>query len=217
MEEINRVDIGNAGLNYGWRCYEGSQPFNTENCPPQSELTFPIAEYTHANGNCSITGGFVYRGSKYSDIAGFYFFADYCSGLIGTVDSAGNIMEHGNFSARWVSFGEDINKELYIIDINGGDIYKVKGGQIVRIEDFSIENSLRMHPNPASGNVVFSLKDENLQNIQIFDIRGSLVFSEENISSNEKTISIEILNSGIYFTKVTSEKGQTAVKKLIVQ
>lgn len=218
IEEINRASINEAGLNYGWRCYEGSQPFNLQDCPAQSELTFPLAEYNHANGNCSITGGYVYRGSKYSDIAGFYFFADYCSGLIGAVDSAGNIMEHGNFSARWVSFGEDINKELYILDINAGDIYKIKGGQIVGTEDLSIENSINMYPNPASGNVIFSLKnDDMLQNIQIFDIRGRLVSSEENISSNEKTISIETLNSGIYFAKITSEKGLTAVKKLIVQ
>lgn len=216
LEEINRVSVAEAGLNYGWRCYEGTQPFNTQNCPPQSEITFPIAEYTHASGNCSITGGYVYRGSVYSDIAGLYFFADYCSGMIGTVDGSGNLIDHGNFSGNWVSFGEDVNKELYIVD-KGGSIYKITGDPIIGTEDFSLENTLSMLPNPASENVTFSLKNDILQAIQVFDVRGSLVSSEENISSNEKTISISNLNPGIYFAKITSVKEQTIVKKLIVQ
>ncbi|SRX76060.1 PQQ-dependent sugar dehydrogenase [Aequorivita antarctica] len=216
LEEINRVSVAEAGLNYGWRCYEGTQPFNTQNCPPQSEITFPIAEYTHASGNCSITGGYVYRGSVYSDIAGLYFFADYCSGMIGTVDGSGNLIDHGNFSGNWVSFGEDVNKELYIVD-KGGSIYKITGDPIIGTEDFSLEDTLSMLPNPASENVTFSLKNDILQAIQVFDVRGSLVSSEENIFSNEKTISISNLNPRIYFAKITSVKEQTIVKKLIVQ
>lgn len=214
-EEINRVNVSEGGLNYGWRCYEGNHPFNTQDCPPQSELTFPIAEYSHANG-CSISGGYVYRGSVYTDIAGYYFFADYCSGLIGTVDSSGNLIDHGDFLGNWVSFGEDVNKELYIIDI-GGSIYKIKGGEIVGTEDFSLENSLTMLPNPASENVTFSLKTGAIKTIQLYDIKGRMVFSEKNISSNTKTVSVSILNSGVYFAKITSEKGQSTVKKLMVQ
>lgn len=214
-EEINRVNISESGLNYGWRCYEGNQPFNTQDCPPQSELTFPIAEYSHSNG-CSISGGYVYRGSVYTDIAGFYFFADYCSGLIGTVDGSGNLIDHGDFSGNWVSFGEDANKELYIIDI-GGSIYKIKGGELAGTEDFSFENSLSMIPNPASENVSFSLKTGAIETLQLYDIRGRMIFCEKNISSNTKTVSVSNLNSGIYFAKITSEKGQSVVKKLIVQ
>ncbi len=214
-EEINRVAASEAGLNYGWRCYEGNHPFNTDNCPPQSELTFPIAEYSHANG-CSITGGYVYRGTVYSDIAGFYFFADYCSGLIGTIDGAGNLIDHGDFPGNWVSFGEDANKELYIIDI-GGSIYKIKGGEIAGTEDFSLANSLIMLPNPTSENVSFTLKNDIIQTISLYDIRGRMVFSERNISTNNKTVSVSSLNSGIYFVKITSEKGLATVKKLMVQ
>lgn len=214
-EEINRANVSESGLNYGWRCYEGNHPFNTQDCPPQSELTFPIAEYSHANG-CSISGGYVYRGSVYTDIAGYYFFADYCSGLIGTVDSSGNLIDHGDFSGNWVSFGEDINKELYIIDI-GGSIYKIKGGEIAGTEDFSLENSLIMLPNPASDEVSFSLKTGTIETIQLYDIRGRIVFSEKNISSNTKTVSVSTLNSGIYFAKIISGKGQSTLKKLMVQ
>ena len=215
-EEINRANVSEAGLNYGWRCYEGTQPFNTQGCPPQADLTFPVAEYNHANGNCSITGGYVYRGSVYTDIEALYFFADFCSGFIGTLDEAGNLVDHGNFGGSWVSFGEDINKELYIIDFNG-TIYKVKGGVTAGSEEFSMENSLRMFPNPASDNVSFRLENEFLESISLYDVQGRLVVSEENISNSESTLSIANLNSGIYFAKITAAKGKTMFKKLIIQ
>ncbi|MGO3184333.1 MAG: PQQ-dependent sugar dehydrogenase [Aequorivita sp.] len=217
LEEVNRASATEGGLNYGWRCYEGSQTFNTQDCPPQSEMTFPLAEYTHENGNCSITGGYVYRGTTYSDISGLYFFADYCSGMIGTVDNSGNITDYGNFSGNWASFGEDMNKELYILDINGGSIYKIKGGEIAGTDKFSIENSLSMLPNPASESVSFHLKDDKIDSIFFFALEGRLVLSEKNISAKEKIIPVSNLNPGIYFVKITSEKGNSLVKKLIVQ
>ncbi len=215
-EEINRANVTEAGLNYGWRCYEGTQPFNTQGCPPQADLTFPLAEYNHSNGNCSITGGYVYRGSEYTDIAALYFFADFCSGMIGTVDETGNLVNHGNFGGSWVSFGEDSEKELYIIDFNG-TIYKVKGGVTANNEEFSMQSNLRMFPNPAAENVSFTLKNEFLESVKLYDMQGRLVVSEENISKYEIAISVSNLNFGIYFAKVTSAGSKTVFKKLIIQ
>lgn len=217
VEEINRAPLTTVGINYGWRCYEGSQPFNTQNCPLQSELQFPFAEYTHANGNCSITGGFVYRGSLYLDIEGLYFFADFCTGMIGTVDGSGNILDYGNFSGNWVSIGEDVDKELYIIDHTVGSIYRIKGGQIANTDSPQLDNLLSIFPTPSSAEITFNLKNDKLKIIQLFDTRGRSVFSVKNISNNEKTISIEKLNSGIYFARITSDNGLTIVKKIIVQ
>ena len=215
LEEINRANITEGGLNYGWRCFEGTLPYNNQNCPPQSELTFPFAEYNHSNGNCSITGGYVYRGTDWLDFEGLYFFADYCSGDIGTVDNSGNLTIQGRFPGNWVSFGEDVNKELYILDL-GGNIYKIIQHQI-GTEDFSIENELTMLPNPASNNVSFILKNDTLKDIFLFDLGGRIVHSEKNISAEQKTISVSNLNTGIYFVKITSEKGNSLLKKLIVQ
>ncbi len=217
IEEINRAPLDSAGLNYGWRCYEGTQPYNNQNCPPQSELEFPIAEYSHANGNCSITGGNVYRGSVYSDIAGLYFFADYCSGMIGTVDGSGNMINHGNFSGNWVSFGEDINKELYIVDISGGNIYKINGSEIVGTQDLALEDNLSVLPNPVSDTLNFSIKNDTFRSIQFFDLRGSLVKSVENIGSQKKSIFIKPLKAGVYFVKMTTSKGLISIKKIIIQ
>lgn len=214
IEEINKAPLSIAGINYGWRCYEGNQPFNNSNCPPESQLEFPFAEYSHNNGNCSITGGNVYRGNEWLDFEGLYFFADFCSGNIGTVDNSGNITNHGNFTGNWVSFGEDINKELYIVDL-GGKIYKIIQYQI-GTDNFSIQDDLSIYPNPTSENINFVLKRDYLQKIYIFDVTGSLVISEENISSDKKSILVETLSSGVYFAKVTSKTGFTFIKKIMI-
>lgn len=124
-EEINKEPSTAAGLNYGWRCYEGNAPFNTNGCPPQSELTFPFAEYSRTAGRCSITGGYVYRGPDYPGIEGLYFFADLCSNDIGTVDQDGNLTLWGPLGATTItSFGLDVNQKLYVVAFGGGSILK---------------------------------------------------------------------------------------------
>ena len=131
-EEINMSPSTTAGLNYGWRCYEGNNTFNNTGCPDANTLTFPVGEYSHSNsGNfkCSITGGYRYRGSAYPNFSGLYFFADYCSDEIGFLQNNGSSWSmsfsnpfNGN---RWVAFGEDINGELYISGLNSGTIYRI--------------------------------------------------------------------------------------------
>lgn len=215
-EEINRQSLSESGLNYGWRCYEGTLPFNTQNCPPQSEMTFPLAEYSHDDGNCSITGGYVYRGSKYSDIEGLYFFADYCSGMIGTSDQAGNLTFHGNFDGNWVSFGEDRDGELYIADINGGKVFKIKGGELVSAPDFSLEENLKIFPNPAREEITIQLTRGKIDSVQIFDIFGKSLLSQKNPDTELIRIPLSGLSSGVYLMQVFSGD-QNLTKKLIIE
>jgi len=214
IEEINREAEGDGGLNYGWRCYEGSQAYNTTGCPNQSELTFPIAEYTHSGGNCSISGGYVYRGTMYSDIAGLYFYADFCSGEIGTVDYSDNQINYGSYSGSWVSFGEDVYNELYIVD-NFGSIYKISGGVLAN-SDFNKIDVL-MYPNPASDSLQISISNNTLNNITIYDLKGAIVLSKSNISSSKKSIKTNSLKSGIYMVKITSEDGNSIIQKLVIK
>ena len=212
IEEINKVAPDVAGLNYGWRCYEGSQTYNTSGCPDPSELTFPVAEYTHAIGY-SITGGYVYHGNVYSDIQDLYFFAD-LNGLIGTVDNDNNLINYGNYGGTWVSFGEDVNGELYIADISGS-IYKVKGGEIFDTQSFS-ESQVSLTPNPTSNNVRIILDGHLISKIDIIDLKGAIVFSENNLLISEKYISLDSIKSGVYIVKILSENGQSIFKKLII-
>jgi hypothetical protein len=87
---IEEVDIVSAGGNYGWRVYEGTQCTNIDPalCTPSNYLA-PIVQYGHSGGRCSITGGYVYRGSAGTFAAGTYLFADYCTGEIFSVPPGG--------------------------------------------------------------------------------------------------------------------------------
>ena len=214
IEEIDRAAAGVSGQNYGWRCYEGNQEYNTSGCPMEFDLTFPVAEYSHSGGNCSITGGYVYRGEIYENFLGIYFYADFCSGEIGTIDQSNNQINHGPYNGSWVSFGEDKNKELYIID-NFGSIYKIEGN-ILSTTDFNI-NTVSIYPNPASNNLnVKSSNNSFIKNISIYDLKGSIALTKNITSLTETNISINSLQSGIYMVKVTSAKGISIIKKLIV-
>ena len=126
--EFEEIGIVRAGANYGWNTMEGAHCFERSVCD-QSGLTLPVAEYSHAQG-CSVTGGYVYRGSAVPSLAGWYVYGDFCSGRIWAVPADGQqglegveIVDSG-FSVS--SFGEDANGELYIIDY-GGSVYRVTG------------------------------------------------------------------------------------------
>jgi len=136
-EEIDFQPASSGGENYGWRCYEGNHVYNSLDCGPSTDYIFPIHEYNHDNGNCSVTGGYVYRGCAVPDLDGTYFFADFCSGSIWSFRYDGSTMT--DFTDRTAelyppgsatigtiaSFGEDINGELYIVDLAGGEIFKI--------------------------------------------------------------------------------------------
>ena len=126
-EEINIEPAGQGRKNYGWRLMEGTHCFNPgDNCDPGGVTTLPVAEYPHAQG-CSVTGGYVYRGSAIPWLRGTYFYGDFCSGRIWTLK-----YENGQASVpvertaelqsgdlALVGFGQDSAGEVYIVDIAG--------------------------------------------------------------------------------------------------
>ena len=115
IEEINfQPASSSGGENWGWRCYEGNNTFNTSGCGPASNYDFPVHTFNHASGRCSVTGGYVYRGCAMPDMIGHYFFADYCSGQIWERDpDTGVVTELFNLSFGLTTFGEDEDGELY--------------------------------------------------------------------------------------------------------
>jgi glucose/arabinose dehydrogenase len=123
IEEVNVAAASSAGLNYGWRITEGSLCFPADPCD-RTGITFPVLEYGHgAGGGCSITGGFVYRGSAFPELQGRYFYSDFCSGFLRSfVHSGGAATDQREFIANMgdiVSFGEDGQKELYVVTTAG--------------------------------------------------------------------------------------------------
>ncbi|MFC7358583.1 PQQ-dependent sugar dehydrogenase [Jejudonia soesokkakensis] len=212
VEEVNKAPLSEAGINYGWRCFEGSEPFNTGGCPDPSELTFPVAEYPWSAGG-SVVGGYVYRGSIYQDLQEVYIFAD-IDGMISTVDSDLNYIDQGSYPEFfWVGFGEDINEELYLLDITGS-IVKIQGS-VLSVPEFD-KNSISISPNPASDYVTISSSERILTSIQVVDIRGSIIMSE-NFSAPQRTIETTSLSQGIYMIQVLADDGSKVTKKLVVQ
>ncbi|WP_419163788.1 PQQ-dependent sugar dehydrogenase [Candidatus Palauibacter sp.] len=123
IEEINAVPAGEAGVNYGWNTMEGSTCFQSSGCD-MSGLTLPVVEYTHAGGACSVTGGYVYRGSRLPEIVGHYFYSDFCSGFLRSFRlDGGEAADERSWDVRNLgavsSFGVDGSGELYVVDIAG--------------------------------------------------------------------------------------------------
>ncbi|UCG33591.1 MAG: PQQ-dependent sugar dehydrogenase, partial [Phycisphaerales bacterium] len=136
-EEIDFQPADSAGgENYGWRCYEGDAAYNTTGCAAASTMEFPIHAYSHGGGRCSVTGGYVYRGCEIPDLAGTYFFADYCSAQIWSfrfdgvtvsefTDRTAELDPPGALAITSItSFGEDAFGELYICDL-GGEVFRI--------------------------------------------------------------------------------------------
>jgi glucose/arabinose dehydrogenase len=124
-EEVD-TPIENGG-NYGWRVFEGSGCTGNDpgQCVPSNYL-FPIFDYTHQGGRCSITGGYVYRGAQGALPEGTYVYGDYCSGEIFGWDGATqSILRDTSFAIS--SFGEDEDGELYVVDLNGS-VSRIGGG-----------------------------------------------------------------------------------------
>ncbi|MCB8944287.1 MAG: tandem-95 repeat protein [Ardenticatenaceae bacterium] len=130
-EEVDHQSAASTGgENYGWRCYEGDHPFNTNGCGPISQYTFPIFEF-ESSTNCSVIGGYVYRGTQYPAMASHYLVTDYCSGNFWdmVVDNTGLFTPtmHTNLTTfGYVSFGEAADCELYLSNINNGTIYHIQ-------------------------------------------------------------------------------------------
>ncbi|HSE46565.1 MAG TPA: PQQ-dependent sugar dehydrogenase, partial [Gemmatimonadales bacterium] len=128
-EEVNVQPASGGGENYGWSTTEGSECYPPGSSCDKSGLTLPVLEYGHGAG-CSITGGYVYRGTALPDIVGTYFYSDYCTGFLRSFKwQGGMITEQQSWPGaeppgNVTSFGEDPAGELYILTIEGG-IYKL--------------------------------------------------------------------------------------------
>ncbi len=124
-EEINVITTADAKANLGWRIMEGPECYDAATCE-RAGLVLPILSYGHDSGRCSITGGFVYRGAALPQLAGHYFFSDYCDGRIRSIRYAGG---KATAETDWTnqlgapgsvtSFGRDSAGELYVMNTDG--------------------------------------------------------------------------------------------------
>ncbi|WP_208027664.1 PQQ-dependent sugar dehydrogenase [Rhabdothermincola sediminis] len=134
QNEIEEIDwlpaTGGAGrgANLGWAFKEGTHSFRGD--PPEG-LVDPIFEYDHSDGSCSITGGYVYRGTAIPGLAGAYVFGDYCRAVVrGLLASGGQLLDERGLGVSVAprslsSFGEDRDGELYVLS-TAGTVYRIE-------------------------------------------------------------------------------------------
>ena len=123
-EEIDYTPKSSPGMeNYGWRVYEATHVYAPGEKPNTAgHLVMPVAEYSHGSG-CSVTGGYVYRGTKIASLQGRYIYGDFCSGKIWTLviqnGKAADVRTESITVKNLSSFGVDTSGELYATSLDG--------------------------------------------------------------------------------------------------
>jgi len=123
-EEVHVSARGEGGLNFGWNTMEGTHCFRPATGCDRRGLTLPVLEYSHADGACSVTGGYMYRGSDIPGLRGHYFYGDFCAGWVRSFrHSGGEAVDRREWEVGDVgnilTFGEDAEGELYLGSTNG--------------------------------------------------------------------------------------------------
>jgi hypothetical protein len=148
FEEVNVQPRHQPGLNYGWCCREGNEPFSgrcfqSADICPGGDFADPALAYEHASDSelrpCSVSGGFVYRGCAMPDLHGTYFYGDFCTAFVRSFvyedgearmqqDWTEQLVPGGGRSIDSIAgFGTDARGELYICDLRG-EVYKIVAG-----------------------------------------------------------------------------------------
>lgn len=194
-EEVNfRTPATAGGINYGWRCYEGNNAYNTTGCQPQSNYISPIFVYPHngTTGGFSITGGYVYRGSEFSAMVGHYICADYVSGntwIIRPNGSGGwNTSMQSGLPGNISGFGEAENGDLYALSRNGV-LYKVITSTVLPLSvlDFSVT--------AADGHNDVKWRTVNEQNVAFFEIEFGTDGTSFSVAGKVNAINIPPANN----------------------
>ena len=139
-EEVDTPIV--SGGNYGWRVFEGTNCTTNQSssaCIPANYVA-PVIEYAHAGGRCSVTGGYVYRGSKGTLTPGTYVYGDFCTGEV-FASTSGVQTRLFDTSQMISTFGEDQAGELYLVGYATGAIYR-----FIRVQSTTPQS-----PPPATG------------------------------------------------------------------
>lgn len=226
------ISIITPGANLGWKimegfyCYAGLDCFNSS-CNTTG-LILPIKQYANQNApECSITGGYVYRGSRVPWLIGRYVYADYCSRKVWKLLYSGGIVSDtahiGTAPSVILSFGTDQNNELYVLCGNGV-IYKLLntvigiGSNNSNIpEGYSLEQN---YPNPFNPvtTINYSVPENSFVTLKVFDITGREVetlFSGSRLPGSYSAVwNAKNFSSGVYFYILAA--GDVFIEKKIV-
>lgn len=151
-EEFNYAKASEGPINFGWHCREGMHDYTPGTCSDGRTIVEPVFEFGQNDGACSSIGGYVYRGSEWNRMNGYYVMADLCLGEIWTLNNTGsswNSTHHNDVSfGSWVAFGEDAHGELYAASSSNGTVYKIIDGGC---KDYSPKLMATLGENPSLG------------------------------------------------------------------
>jgi glucose/arabinose dehydrogenase len=127
-EEVDVQSAGRGGANFGWNVLEGSHSYS--GADPDPSMIGPVYEYPHDGRTCSISGGYVYRGSVLPALVGWYIFGDFCTGELEGLHLSANgthVVGHATLGAtvqNLAAFGQDADGELYALSLSG-PVYRI--------------------------------------------------------------------------------------------
>jgi len=212
QNRVEEIDIISSGANYGWNIMEGTLCFEPSSNCNQNGLTLPVFEYPREDGQ-SVTGGFVYRGSRITELRGAYVYGDFITGTVwsfrfenGQISNQQVLGELGQ--AGVAAFGEDQQRELYICSFDGG-IYTLRPEQATPIDlPRELPETITLHPNfpnpfNPSTTITFSLPQSASVRLAVYDISGRKVSTLLNrtmsAGQHSVTFNADEVSSGIYF------------------
>ena len=232
-EEIDLLEIGN---NYGWRCYEANHTYNTGGCGAMSNYTFPVKEYAQGSNGFSVTGGYIYRGSRRPELVGRYIYGDYVSKRVWKLKYDAGIVTEDELlltapGSGISSFGVDQDNELYICNFDG-NIYKfnlsttgVTGNGSETPSNYELKQN---YPNPFNPSTSINYSIPKLSNVKlvIYNSLGKEVNTLVNTTQlagnynriwDGKDNSGNVLPSGVYFYTITAGDFADSKKMLLLK
>ncbi len=133
-EEINVASIDTPGLDFGWPNFEATDCYLPSDGCDMTGWESPTLKYSHESG-CSVTGGYVYRGTAIPELVGHYLYADWCNGSVRSFNYVGGQVTNEwdwtemleGAGKNWASFGVDGDGELLLVN-SIGTVYRIVRG-----------------------------------------------------------------------------------------
>lgn len=184
IEEISIITLGG---NFGWRVYEGSTCTNIDPslCTPTNYI-MPVYQYNHSGGRCSVTGGYIYRGTQNTFPNGTYVYGDYCTGEI--FINASNTTPLLDTPRLISSFGEDDDAELYAVGLSG-TVEKIVRARASADFDGDLKTDTSVF-RPSTGVWYSYNSGNNTVRIQQFGLNGDMPAPEDYDGDNISDIAV---------------------------